>query len=106
MFLMRNVAIALVLSVLVAAGAPAVLAQTFTPEGALLPPPPPPPPPPPKLDIPKVPKMGEVPGSPKAPLVRRGSFGDRVRDCIEEGAAMGLGPNERAAYSRACANAR
>jgi hypothetical protein len=66
--------------------------------------PPPPPPPPPKIEVPKIPKMGEIPTSPKAALPRRGAFGDRISRCIDEGAAMGLGPNERAAYSRACAN--
>jgi hypothetical protein len=64
----------------------------------------PPPLPPPKLEIPKIPKMDEIPISPKAALPRRGSFSDRISQCIEEGAAAGLGPNERAAYSRVCAN--
>jgi hypothetical protein len=50
--------------------------------------------------------MGEIPPSPKAALPRRGSFSDRIQSCIEEGAAMGLGPNERATYSRSCANSR
>jgi hypothetical protein len=65
---------------------------------------PPPPPPPPKIEVPRIPKMDEIPTSPKAALPRRKSFGDRISRCIDEGAAMGLGPNERAAYSRACAN--
>ena len=43
-----------------------------------------------------------------APAVRavkpRGSFGDRISKCLEEGAAAGLGPSQRSAYSRACAN--
>ncbi|MEA2920891.1 MAG: hypothetical protein QOF07_854 [Bradyrhizobium sp.] len=32
------------------------------------------------------------------------SFGDRISTCLDEAAAGGLGPNERAAYSRECAN--
>jgi hypothetical protein len=32
------------------------------------------------------------------------SFSDRVVRCLQQGAAAGLGPNDRAAYSRSCAN--
>jgi hypothetical protein len=32
------------------------------------------------------------------------SFSDRITACLDEGAASGLGPNERAAFSRSCAN--
>jgi hypothetical protein len=85
-------------------------------------PPPPPPPPPPKIEVPEVPRMDSpppfklqntTPGRvrtdtvPKTPRVRgsrRSSFGDRVTRCLDEGAAMGLGPNERSEYSRSCAN--
>jgi hypothetical protein len=85
-------------------------------------PPPPPPPPPPRIEVPEVPKMDSpppfqlqntTPGRvrtdrvPKTPHVRgskRPSFGERVTRCLEEGAAMGLGPNERSEYSRLCAN--
>jgi hypothetical protein len=67
----------------------------------------PPPPPPPPMDIPKIPKMGELPTSPKAAAPSpRGSFDQRMHDCTVEGAAKGLGPNERSAYSRACALSR
>jgi hypothetical protein len=66
--------------------------------------PPPAPIPPPRIEVPKVPRMDEVPTAPKLSQPRRGSFDQRVRRCIEEGAAAGLGPNERAAYSRLCAN--
>ncbi len=85
------------------AGGDVALAQDFSSPPNILPPPPPAPPPP-KLEVPKIPKMDEVPGSPGIPLPQRGSFSDRVTRCIEEGAAAGLGPNERAAYSRTCAN--
>jgi hypothetical protein len=85
-------------------------------------PPPPPPPPPPKIEVPPVPKMDSpppfelqntrpgrvrtdtVPETPRVRGTRRSSFGERVSRCLEEGAAMGLGPNERSEYSRACAN--
>jgi hypothetical protein len=77
-------------------------AQDLTSPPPNLLPPPPPPPPPPKLDIPKIPKLDEIPSSPKVQLPQRGSFSDRVSRCIDEGA--GLGPNERAAYTGACAN--
>jgi hypothetical protein len=66
--------------------------------------PPPPPIPPPRIEVPRIPKMDEVPAAPRVSQPRRGSFDKRVRRCIEEAAAAGLGPNERAAYSRACAN--
>jgi len=84
---------------------PASAQDPMFPQPNLLPPPPPPPPPP-KMDVPKIPKMDEIPSPPGVPLRQRGSFSDRVSRCIDEGAAWGLGPNERAAYSRACANAR
>lgn len=37
------------------------------------------------------------------PLSQQKSFGQRVTRCLDEGAALGLGPGERSAYSRACA---
>lgn len=79
-------------------------AQDLIPPPATALPPPPPPPPPPVIEVPKVPKMDEMPASPKAALPQRGSFGERMSRCMDEAAAAGLGPNERAAYSRACAN--
>jgi hypothetical protein len=66
--------------------------------------PPPPPIPPPRIEVPKVPQMDAVPAAPRVSQPRRASFDKRVRRCMEEAAAAGLGPNERAAYSRACAN--
>jgi hypothetical protein len=81
----------------------------------------PPPPPPPRIEVPAVPQMNSPPPfalqntepgvvrqdkPPKRVLKpeQRPSFSDRVARCLEEGAALGLGPNRRAAYSRACAN--
>lgn len=66
--------------------------------------PPPPPPPPPRIEIPAIPKMDAPPKQPRVNVNPRGSFGDRVTDCLHDGAAAGLGPSQRAEYSRACAN--
>jgi hypothetical protein len=66
-------------------------------------PPPPSPLPAPNIEAPVVPKMD-------APLrydyrpAPRASFSDRIARCLDEGAAAGLGPSRRAAYSRSCAN--
>lgn len=79
-------------------------AQLFGPNATPSNPPPPPPPPPPKIEVPVVPKLDAPPQQPQARGSRRGSFGDRVIDCLHQGAAAGLPPGERAAYSRACAN--
>ena len=84
------------------AGSPAS-AQILPPGGGVLTPPPPPPPPPPSMAVPVVPKFDAMPSQPNAPAQRR-SFGDRITDCLHDGAAAGLGPNDRASYSRACAN--
>jgi hypothetical protein len=80
----------------------------------------PPPLPPPPITVPQVPQMNSPPkfelqntapslveqdGLP-APILktqRRRSFSSRVQRCLDDGAALGLGPNERAAYSRSCA---
>lgn len=66
--------------------------------------PPPPPPPPPRIEIPAIPKMDAPPQQPRVNVSPRGSFGDRITNCLHEAAAAGLGPSERAEYSRACAN--
>jgi hypothetical protein len=34
----------------------------------------------------------------------RPSFSDRITTCLSDAAANGLGPGEREAYSRTCAN--
>jgi hypothetical protein len=68
-------------------------------------PPPPPPPPGPDIRVPEIPKMDvpsrQVGGGMNVP---RSSFSDRVVRCLDDAAAAGLGPADRAAYSRACAN--
>ena len=79
-------------------------AQSIPPGGSQFNPPLPPPPPPPKIEVPTVPRMDATPPVPKVRGLQRGSFGDRIGKCLEDGAAAGLGPNERSAYSRGCAN--
>ena len=64
----------------------------------------PPPPPPPKIEVPPVPKLDAPPQQPSVRRSHRRSFGDRVIDCLHDGAAAGLNSGDRAAYSRACAN--
>ncbi|HEY0232419.1 MAG TPA: hypothetical protein VGC55_14310 [Dokdonella sp.] len=80
-----------------------VVAQIVPPGNALLLPPPPAPPPPPSMAVPVVPKLDTPASTPTARPSRR-SFGDRITQCLDDGAASGLNPSDRAAYSRACAN--
>jgi hypothetical protein len=79
----------------------AAFAQTIPPGGSQFNPPMPAPPPPPKIEVPVVPQMGAPMPQNYAP---RPSFSDRITTCLDEGAAAGLGPNARSAYSRSCAN--
>jgi hypothetical protein len=79
-------------------------AQILPPGASQFSPPPLPPPPPPKIEVPVVPQMDAPPSQPTVLPSERGSFGDRINSCLDEGAAAGLGPGERAAYSRSCAN--
>jgi hypothetical protein len=79
-------------------------AQLLPPGASQFSPPPPPPLPPPKIEVPVVPQMDAPPSQPAVLPSGRGSFGDRINACLDQGAASGLGPNERAAYSRSCAN--
>jgi hypothetical protein len=66
-------------------------------------PPLPAPPPPPRIEAPVVPRM-DAPSQPPVRSERRRSFDERITQCLQDGAASGLGPSARAAYSRACAN--
>jgi hypothetical protein len=84
------------------AAAPAA-AQIIAPGNVTILPPPPSAPPPPSMAVPVVPKLDALPTQSTAPPARR-SFGDRITDCLQDGAAAGLGPRARAAYSRSCAN--
>lgn len=99
--LRRPIYLAVVLLVLT--GVAPVFAQFLPPGSSALTVPPPPAPPPPKIEVPVVPKMGDLPRQNYVPQARP-SFGDRITNCLQDGAAAGLGPNDRAAYSRSCAN--
>jgi hypothetical protein len=78
-------------------------AQPIPPGSSPYLPPPPPPPPPPRIEVPAIPKMDELPKRSYAPIAPQKSFGERVTKCLDDAAASGLGPNERATYSRNCA---
>lgn len=110
---------AAVVAAMLLSGAPAFAQLIVPPAGGVgLIPPPPAAPPPPRIDVPVVPRLNDLPTARGVPVVprldevptaqnsrrRHRSFGDRVTDCLADGAAAGLGPNQRAEYSRACAN--
>jgi hypothetical protein len=58
----------------------------------------------PKIAPPVVAKMDAPLQQNYAPLSTRPSFSDRITSCLQTGAAAGLGPSDREAYSRSCAN--
>jgi hypothetical protein len=87
---------------LIAAGA-STAQQVIPPGGSIFNPPPPMAPPPPVIQVPVVPQMDAPPSLPTVDLSRP-TFSDRITQCLEDGAASGLGPSGRAAYSRSCAN--
>jgi hypothetical protein len=62
------------------------------------------PPPTPNVPVPVTPMFGPRPQQNYVPASPPPSFSDRVVRCLQQGAAAGLGPNARAAYSSACAN--
>jgi hypothetical protein len=78
-------------------------AQMLPPGASQFSPPPPAPPPPPKIEVPAIPQL-DAPIRQSYQLAPRPSFSDRINTCLDEGAASGLGPNARAAFSRTCAN--
>ena len=86
------------------AGHEAAQAQILPPGASQFSPPPPAPLPPPKIEVPVVPQLDAPPAQPAVQPSGRGSFSDRINTCLDQGAASGLGPNQRAAYSRSCAN--
>jgi hypothetical protein len=106
MKLMRHRPIPLAVSAVVAAVlfvAPAFAQVIGVPGNPALITPLPPAPPPPRIEVPVVPQLGDLPRAQNVPQAR-GSFSDRITNCLQDGAAAGLGPNDRATYSRACAN--
>jgi hypothetical protein len=88
--------------VILVLSAGSAFAQVVPPGGSLYNPPPPEPPPPPKIEVPAIPKMGELPKRSYAPP-RQKSFGERISKCLDDAAASGLGPADRTTYSRNCA---
>jgi hypothetical protein len=78
--------------------------QFIPPGGSQFNPPLPPPLPPPRIEVPAIPQMDAPPSQPSIAVSPRGSFSDRISTCLDQAAAAGLDPAERAAYSRACAN--
>jgi hypothetical protein len=87
-------------------GASTASAQIIIPPGgSKFNPPLPAPPPSPKIEVPVVPQMDALPSHNYLPAPRP-SFGDKITNCLEEGAAGGLGPGEREEYSRSCANSQ
>ncbi|MGM4988610.1 hypothetical protein [Tardiphaga sp. 841_E9_N1_2] len=99
----RSIPFALLVAVAAAlSAAPAVTQVIGVPGNPALITPLPPAPPPPRIEVPVVPQLGDLPRQ-NVPQARR-SFSDRITDCLQDGAAAGLGPNDRATYSRACAN--
>src|SRR3981081_2987849 len=74
----------------------AASAQMLPPGASQFNPPPPPPPPPPKIEVPVVPQMDAPPSQPTVQPSGRGSFSDRINTCLDQGAAAGLPPGERA----------
>ncbi|MFZ2158061.1 MAG: hypothetical protein WAV72_18325 [Bradyrhizobium sp.] len=93
-----------VMLALVAASAASAQQEFIPPGGSQYNPPLPPPPAVPKIEVPVIPKMDAPPTPPRVQGLQRGSFSDRISKCLDDAAASGLGPNERAAYSRSCAN--
>jgi hypothetical protein len=100
---MKRLSILLCVMALALAAGESASAQFLPPGASRFNPPPLPPPPPPKIEVPTVPQLDATPPPPSVQVAPRGSFGDRISRCLDEGAAAGLGPNARAAYSRACA---
>jgi hypothetical protein len=98
-----SILIGVAMCVLVAAG-PSWAQQVIPPGGSIFNPPPPPAPPPPAIHVPVVPQMDAPPSPPPVLSSGRGSFSDRITQCLEDAAASGLRPSARAFYSRACAN--
>jgi hypothetical protein len=102
---MKRVSITLCIAAAALLAADAAFAQFIPPGGSKFNPPLPQPPPSPKIEVPVVPQLDAPPRQNYQPPPRP-SFSDRVTNCLEEAAAAGLGPADREAYSRACANSR
>ncbi|WP_322517484.1 hypothetical protein SR870_08120 [Rhodopseudomonas palustris] len=105
MMAMKRIAPLLLAAALLVPPGGAASAQVMIGTQPSLLPPPPAPPPPPRVYVPEVPKLDAPAPTPRAQLPnQRRSFGDRITDCLTDGNAARLSPNDRAAYSRGCAN--
>jgi hypothetical protein len=103
---MKKISIAACLVAALLVGLDSASAQIIIPPGgSQFNPPLPPPPPSPKIAVPVVPQMDAPPSYNYQPTPSP-SFGDKITTCLQEGAAAGLGPGDREAYSRSCANSR
>jgi hypothetical protein len=91
------------LLIALAAGNGASAQQMIPPGASQFSPPPPAPPPSPRIEVPVVPQL-DAPIQQNYQSAPQPSFGDRIESCLDEGAAAGLGPNERSNFSRSCAN--
>jgi hypothetical protein len=105
MLIMKRLSIIAFVAAAAFIAADAAFAQFIPPGGSKFNPPLPPPLPPPKIEVPVVPQM-DAPPRLNYQQPPRPSFSDRITTCLQEGAAAGLGPADREAYSRACANSR
>ena len=102
---MKSVLFATGLGVAAVLNAGSVSAQIVPPGISPLNQPQPPPLPGPKIQVPVVPKLDELPSRNYVPGPRP-SFSDKVNTCLDEATAGGLGPGDRDAYVRSCANSR
>ncbi len=105
MSFMKRLSILLVCA-LAAASLPAggAFAQLIVPPGgSKFNPPLPAPPASPRIEVPAIPQMDAPPRQNYVPEPGP-SFGDRITTCLDDAAAAGLGPGDREAYSRSCAN--
>jgi hypothetical protein len=85
--------------------APAASAQQMIPPGwSQFNPPLPAAPPPPRIEAPVIPRLDAPPSQPRVRASQRGSFSDRINQCLDDAAAAGLGPAARAAKSRSGAH--
>jgi hypothetical protein len=89
-------------AVIFALSAGSAFAQFLPPGSSQFSPPPPAPPPPPKIEVPAIPKMDALPSRSYAPPPQT-SFGEKINRCLDDAAASGLSPSQRATYSRNCA---
>jgi hypothetical protein len=82
---------------------PASAQIVIPPGGSQFNPPLPAPLPGPNIAPPVIPQM-DAPVSPNYAPAPGPSFSDRITTCLDQAAASGLGPSDRASYSRSCAN--